>query len=405
MSEYNQESIFDYQPEEETNEINLKNANFMFSYSKMSLYLECPLKYKFRYIDRIPEKPKPFLFFGNTIHKVLEYFYSRIPVPELSELLNHYTRIWNTKNFIEKGYYKSEYEELDYKKGVDIITNFYNKHKDEIKLPFLLEYSTDVNIDGVNVRIIADRIEYLGNGFITIIDYKTGKPADRTSDQLYFYQKVCESDEKILDKIYQKYGDTAKSLKVNEMIYYYVENLKEVKFERASDSEIKKFWEKALKVVEDIHSEKFEPTPSERSCNWCDFKNICPVYKKEQNNTVETETIKEYIKIKTEIENLSNKLEEIEKKILSFMNNKTFLEYRTDNITVKIHKKTKYEILNREKIINILKENNLYDKILRPTLQSIIELMETDIDSKIKFKLKENINTAEYIISEIKKDK
>ncbi|WP_424244657.1 ATP-dependent helicase/DNAse subunit B [Elusimicrobium posterum] len=50
--------------------------NLSFSYSKMSLYRECPQKFKFRYIHKIPESPKYYFAFGNAMHKALEYLYN-----------------------------------------------------------------------------------------------------------------------------------------------------------------------------------------------------------------------------------------------------------------------------------------------------------------------------------------
>ena len=45
-----------------------------FSYSKLSLYEECPLKYKFKYIDKIKEEPKTFFAFGTRDSDFLAIF-------------------------------------------------------------------------------------------------------------------------------------------------------------------------------------------------------------------------------------------------------------------------------------------------------------------------------------------
>ena len=43
-----------------------------FSYSKMGMYKECPQKYKFRYVLKLPEKPKYYFAFGSALHKTME---------------------------------------------------------------------------------------------------------------------------------------------------------------------------------------------------------------------------------------------------------------------------------------------------------------------------------------------
>ena len=46
------------------------------SYSSISMYTNCPLSYKFAYVDRLPRKKSPALSFGSSIHDALKVFYS-----------------------------------------------------------------------------------------------------------------------------------------------------------------------------------------------------------------------------------------------------------------------------------------------------------------------------------------
>ena len=50
-----------------------------------------------------------------------------------------------------------------------------------------------LEIDGLSLISILDRMDYLGGGKIKILDYKTGKTVQREPDQLYMYQKVAET--------------------------------------------------------------------------------------------------------------------------------------------------------------------------------------------------------------------
>ena len=38
------------------------------SHSSISLYLECPLKYRYKYMDKLPEEPRHFFSFGKSVH-------------------------------------------------------------------------------------------------------------------------------------------------------------------------------------------------------------------------------------------------------------------------------------------------------------------------------------------------
>jgi putative RecB family exonuclease len=51
------------------------------SYSSYRTYLECPLRWKFLYVDRIPETPRGYFTFGRVIHSVLEELVRPLVVP------------------------------------------------------------------------------------------------------------------------------------------------------------------------------------------------------------------------------------------------------------------------------------------------------------------------------------
>jgi len=393
---FNNENISD-------DKLKKKNENFIFSYSKMALYKECPLKYKFKYIDKMPEKPKTYFSFGQSIHSALEFFHSRVPPPSYDELINFFMVKWKEKTYIEKGYSDEERELSDLEKAKLILKKYWDKHKYETKIPFLCEYNTFVDVDGIRVVIIADKIEYLGQGKIKVIDYKTGKEGKRTSDQLYMYQKILELDRTLIEKVAEKLKDRVKNIEVDNMVYYYVENLKEVSFKRASSIEIGKFWEEALKIVDDINSEKFDPTPGEMQCNYCDFKFNCPVFSnnlKTRNNGLK-EKVYKYIEISQKIEELKNKLSLIENELSSYFKNGIF-SYEDENYKLELKKIPKIEFSDKEKILNLLKEEGLYEKTLRPTIASVLQILDDEnIDEKVKRRIKEFSINKYNIVSNI----
>src|SRR5437870_1968898 len=95
------------------------------SHSSIHMYLECPQKWKLKYIDKLPEKPKHFFSFGKSIHSAMEFFYSveTLPAPSLENVLEFYRNNW-----ISEGYSGPEQEE-DYRaQGRIIIEEYYQKH-------------------------------------------------------------------------------------------------------------------------------------------------------------------------------------------------------------------------------------------------------------------------------------
>ena len=193
--------------------------NLSFSYSKMGMYKECPQKYKFRYVHMLPEQPKYYFAFGSALHEVMEYIYNPAnpAFPTLGEALAFFEKYWNKTTFDQKGYASVEKELAGYAEGRRIIEAYYAKHAADFFHPLSVEMKSTLDIDGLSLISILDRIDYLGDGQIKILDYKTGKTVQREPDQLYMYQKVVENSPAIKALVQQK-DPGVKELRVGQLL-------------------------------------------------------------------------------------------------------------------------------------------------------------------------------------------
>lgn len=69
------------------------------SFSAMNLYRSCPLRYRFRYLDGLPEEAvSASLVFGSAVHRAAELHFNRLlageELPGLEELLSAYHDAW-----------------------------------------------------------------------------------------------------------------------------------------------------------------------------------------------------------------------------------------------------------------------------------------------------------------------
>jgi putative RecB family exonuclease len=235
------------------------------SHSSISLYQECPLKYKFKYVDKIPEKPRHFFSFGQSVHLALEYFYGvKTPTPpSLEDLLKSYREQW------VKGGYRDEAQEAEYfEEGRRILTRFHDKHAKDFKLPYFVEYAFTFEVEGVPVTGRIDRVDKLEDGRLSVLDYKTGKQLATgridTDAQLTMYQLACEK---------------GLGAEVGELVFYHLPTLKQHRSARRPSPLVDELKSRVVSTAEAITKEKFDPKPSEGVCKWCDFKPICPIYK------------------------------------------------------------------------------------------------------------------------------
>ncbi|MBE0447175.1 MAG: PD-(D/E)XK nuclease family protein [Actinobacteria bacterium] len=233
------------------------------SYSAISTYQKCPLSYKFLYVDKFPTKPSHYLSFGSSIHSALEFFYS-IELPEpcsLERLLEELDNVW-----LRDGY-ESEVQEQEYKeKGRAILTRFYWENLPSFTIPVAVEKRFSLDIDGITLVGVIDRIDRLANGGLEIIDYKTNdklppKTKINTDLQLPIYHMAAETI----------YGIAPQKV----TLYFLVPN--EKVSARKTKTDIKKAQNTIHKVASGIRGEKFDPLKNPL-CPWCDFIELCPLH-------------------------------------------------------------------------------------------------------------------------------
>ena len=373
-----------------------------FSYSKMGMYKECPQKYKFRYVHMLPEQPKYYFAFGSALHEVMEYVYnpSNSAFPTLEQALSFFKTHWDSTSFDQKGYASMEKELLGYEEGCRIIRAYYGKHGDSLAHPLSVEMKSTLEMDGLSLISILDRIDYLGDGRVKILDYKTGKTVQREPDQLMMYQKVAESSPAIL-KLVQATDPKVKEIKVEKMAFYHLLSLQELSFERSSDKEMYEFWQKVLGVADDIRAGKFAPAPEENKCRWCDYRNICPVFTGKEYDgpsgwgakipssvsPVSADTKPVAVAAKTEDEILSEKIDRLgeigqeEKKLRSeiteLMKKLGYKRQFAAKFQAELTQRKKRTFTDKEKTVSLLRELNLLNKTLVPT-QSTVEALLTD---------------------------
>ena len=390
--------------------------NLSFSYSKMGMYKECPQKYKFRYIHMIPEQPKYYFAFGTALHSVMEFIYNpeKEDFPTLQEALLYFNTVWNKTTYAQKGYASVDKELEGYAEGRRIIQSYYRTYTGKFIHPLSTELKSTLDIDGLNLISIVDRMDYLGDGLIKILDYKTGKTVQREPDQLYMYQKVVENSPLIKTLVQQK-DPSVKEVRVGQLSFYHLPTLHEMTFERAPDKEIFEFWQKVLNVADCIRAGKFDPTPGEQQCRWCDYRNLCPVFtgkeyagenaavmssKKKINLKSEPLPLSEQDELSAKIDRYGDLLKETEqlrKDIIQLMKKNKFSRHFGQHYRAELNCLEKMEFTDKEKVVEFLRSSQLLGKVLVPTQSTIVGLLtDPTIPTKTKNELKKLAKKVEH---------
>lgn len=362
--------------------------NLSFSYSKLGMYKECPQKYKFRYIHMLPEQPKPYFAFGSALHEVMEYIYNpaNAAFPTLAQALDFFEKHWNKTSFDQKGYASPEKELAGYAEGRRIIEAYYAKYAAAFFHPLSVEMKSTLDMDGLSLISILDRIDYLGDGKVKILDYKTGKAVPSTPEQLYMYQKVAENSPTI-KALVQKQDPAVKELRVGQLSFYHLPTLKEVTFERVPDKEIFDFWQGVLQVADKIRAGQFDPTPGETQCRWCDYRNICPVFTGKDYNPAAAARQQaapmaapesEQDVLSAKIDRCGELLEEakqLQQEIIALMRKNHFERHFGKHFKAELARVEKLEFTDKEKVVELLRTLKLLAKVLVPTQSTVAGLL------------------------------
>lgn len=237
------------------------------SFDQVNSYLDCPLKYKFLHIDKIPPPPHHALTFGRAIHfTIRDYLKSRMGGREvpLGKLYEIYKNHWVAEGFLDR-----KHEEMRFEEGKRMLENLWKKEEGSSVIPTYVEKEFKVKIDTVRLMGRWDRIDIDEDGAI-IIDYKASRIKDKKSADK-------EARENLQLALYSYSFEKLYNKSVKEVRLYYLDSgiegvgkRKEIKLDKALD--------KLKKVEEGVRNERFEPTPSYFVCDHCPFKRYCPAY-------------------------------------------------------------------------------------------------------------------------------
>ncbi len=280
------------------------------SHSSISMYRTCPQRWKFRYIDKVPEKPRSQFSFGKSVHTALEFLFEKVgqPWPSLEEVLAHYQLKW-----LRDGYESPVQEKWFFQEGDRIVRGFYAKHQKDAKNALQVEYKFTVDIEGVPVLGYVDRIDKMPSGGLAIVDYKTGKAFDksrvRVDPQMTLYQMACAQ---------------TLNAPVESVTLYHLNSLTPLTVPAHSRKQETDYRAVVVEAAKGVMDQKFEPKPDERGhCMWCDYMQICPAFAgkkaglKNGSTTSLTELADRYGKLTDRVRALQDETEQVRRDIES----------------------------------------------------------------------------------------
>lgn len=246
------------------------------SHSRLATFENCPLQYRFRYVDQLPrETISVEAFLGTKVHEALENFYGvvgRGRVPTVEELIGTFEEFWKAGFGGHVRVVRRNTVAEDYRReGVKCLRRFHAEHE-----PFDADETigTELRVEadlapGGGYRLVGfvDRLARARDGVLEIQDYKTSSTLPspqrlRSDRQLPLYQIAVQ----------QQYPHESRI----RLVWYYLKHGR--RLERTLGSEdLDAVREQTVRLIDRVRSETDFPPRESALCDWCEYQAACPV--------------------------------------------------------------------------------------------------------------------------------
>lgn len=243
--------------------------------SRAGDFKQCPLLYRFRAIDRLPEPRSTAQLRGSLVHAALEQLYG-LPAAERvhDTALTLVEPAWEQVVAAEPELADTEYPATLLAEARALLSGYYRLEDPTRFDPQCCEHRLEVELaDGTLLRGFVDRIDVAPSGELRVVDYKTGKAPPEARAQAEF--KAMFQMKFYAVALLRSRGVMPSRLRLlyladGQVLDYSPAHDELLRFERT----LMAIW-KAIQVAGTTGD--FRPNPS-RLCSWCAHQSLCPAF-------------------------------------------------------------------------------------------------------------------------------
>jgi putative RecB family exonuclease len=242
--------------------------------SRASDFMTCPLLFRYRTIDRLPQEPSSAAVRGTLVHAVLERLFDlpaaeRTPEAAATLLAPEWQRLTEVAPDVS-GLFADEAELAQWLTSAEGLLEGYFSLEDPRRLdPAEREAYVEVVLPGgLRLRGIVDRLDVAPSGDLRVVDYKTGRSPGEAFEgkalfQMKFYALVLWRTRGVIPRRLQLMylGD-------REVLAYSPDEADLL----ATERKLLALWEAIERATQ---ARDFRPRVS-RLCDWCDHQQFCP---------------------------------------------------------------------------------------------------------------------------------
>jgi putative RecB family exonuclease len=250
--------------------------------SRAADFLQCPLLYRFRVVDRLAEAPSPAAVRGTVVHAVLERLFD-LPAAERtvaaarSMLGPQWERLVEERPELATLFPPEDDEGAnaavaEWLRSADALVERWFDLEDPTRLePAERELYVETTLeDGLVLRGYVDRLDVAPTGEVRVVDYKTGRAPSELFEakalfQMRFYALVLWRTRGVIPRLLQLVylGDG--------QVLRHAPDEAEL---RATERKVRALW---AAIERAATTGDWRASPG-RLCDWCDHRALCPAW-------------------------------------------------------------------------------------------------------------------------------
>jgi putative RecB family exonuclease len=250
----------------------------VYSHSRLSSFEQCPLKFKYRYLDKIKPDVEDSIesHLGKAVHATLEWLYMEVKkniLPSIEDIIKYYSEEWEKTFNPETRIVRKNMSAKDYfNKGVQFLVDYYMKHKpfNDGTLEVEKRIAIDLDQEGkYKIRGFIDRLVYnLKEKRYEIHDYKTANmlPTQEKMDQ---------------DRQLALYSIAIKDIhgydKEVVLIWHYLAHNTKIISKRTNE-QLAALKRQTIALIDTVENATEFPHYISALCGWCEYKTMCPAF-------------------------------------------------------------------------------------------------------------------------------
>lgn len=243
--------------------------------TRVTSFTTCPLAFRLRSIDRLPEPPSPHAVKGTLVHRVLERLVwehppaQRTPAAAAAELDRAWRELVDGPEFAELALGDADAAAFR-DDAAALVAHYFVLEDPSAVRAGGVELRLEADIDGLSLRGIIDRLDITDAGDLVVVDYKTGAapPVRYERSRLvgvHLYALLCE----------QTFGRPPAQVRLlhlrDPLVITAEPSAQTLRGQRQRTLAVWRAIERACE------REDFQPRPSPL-CRFCAFQAFCPAF-------------------------------------------------------------------------------------------------------------------------------